>query len=273
MLPTRRHTESPTRDFDAVYKDRTYMMSFMLPQVIAFVIMRCYHVMMENEVPPSALPQLDEHDVVAIEALLIRTSRAEQVVARDREELKVINARIASNTTISIGAYEALSKVYGFVEPPEEGKNKWDLVAKVLGPARYNAAWRIGRGEPPKTLSNNTGDDHLPAQKAEADAAVGGSTVTAVGKREVSTRTAILEHLEAAGDQGTTAADLRQHLLVAHGITVHEKTPGMTLYRLFKDGLARRSGRTWYAVQQRANENEAHGGQATGASETALPAQ
>jgi hypothetical protein len=35
----------------------------------------------------------------------------------------------------------------------------------------------------------------------------------------------------------------------AFGETIHEKTVGMTLYRMSKDGLVTRDGHTWFITQ------------------------
>ena len=44
------------------------------------------------------------------------------------------------------------------------------------------------------------------------------------------------------------SADLRAHLMNIFGREVHEKTIGMTLYRLLKLGLIRREDRDWFFV-------------------------
>jgi hypothetical protein len=61
-------------------------------------------------------------------------------------------------------------------------------------------------------------------------------------------RDAVLERLRLAGDKGLKAADLRQYYENAFSAKLHEKTVGMTLYRLSKEQLVRRDGRTWYYV-------------------------
>lgn len=59
-------------------------------------------------------------------------------------------------------------------------------------------------------------------------------------------REIVLGRLQAAGDEGSKAAPIRDFLEREHGIKTHEKTVGMTLYRLLKAGLARRNGTTWF---------------------------
>jgi hypothetical protein len=213
---------------------------------------------MENDVAPPTLPELDEHDIAAIEALLIRQVRAQDATARDREEVRAINVRIAENAKITGGIYQALSAVYGFVEPEDEDKNKWDLVRQAIGPDRYSRALALARGEEPPALL---------AQMGEQSTDEGEPTDTAPKKRSIPIRAAVLEYLRGL-DGGATAREVRAHLLSAHGIETHEKTPGMTLYRLLKDGLVRRKGRTWFAVPVLdQDENEAPSGETAGASD------
>ncbi len=58
----------------------------------------------------------------------------------------------------------------------------------------------------------------------------------------------VLQRLEAAGAQGSKALPLRQYYNETYDMDIHEKTIGMTLYRLLKKGLVRRDGRTWFFV-------------------------
>lgn len=52
--------------------------------------------------------------------------------------------------------------------------------------------------------------------------------------------------LQRAGVSGAKAAPLREQFEKAYGEVIHEKTVGMTLYRLSQDGLVRRDGHTWF---------------------------
>jgi len=56
-------------------------------------------------------------------------------------------------------------------------------------------------------------------------------------------------------DVGATPTEvLREYIEAARSTKLHEKTIGMTLYRLANDGLARRDGRTWFPVSQEAKQ-------------------
>lgn len=78
-------------------------------------------------------------------------------------------------------------------------------------------------------------------------------------------RDIVLERLEAAGTEGTKAAPIREHVEAAVGQKIHEKTVGMTLYRLAQDGLAKREGLKWFFVPPSA-ETKNPGAEDTGAS-------
>lgn len=226
--------------------------------------------MQSDDDPAPALPELDETDVVAIEGILIRTIRAQDQLLTDREMVKVLNARIASNNAIRSGAYDAL-KIFGFVETPDTDSNLWDLVRHTIGTERYRRTIAFARGEELPLLAQ-MGDQSLAEEANEG--ALFGDSAEAFVVRKLPVRAAILEYLHAAGARGVKASEAKKYLADAHGITVHDKTPGMTLYRLLKDGLARREGRTWFAVAQDGNnEIEAPSGNSASASQPALAAQ
>jgi hypothetical protein len=56
----------------------------------------------------------------------------------------------------------------------------------------------------------------------------------------------LLDQLKLAGQTGCKAAPLRELFESTTGQIIHEKTVGMTLYRLLKDGLVHRNGHTWF---------------------------
>jgi hypothetical protein len=56
----------------------------------------------------------------------------------------------------------------------------------------------------------------------------------------------VLEQLREAVPAGRKAAELREYIERTYGESIHEKTVGMTLYRLSRDKLVRREGHTWF---------------------------
>ncbi len=61
-------------------------------------------------------------------------------------------------------------------------------------------------------------------------------------------REILLEQLKIAGSKGAKAATLRDYVERTYGMVTHEKTIGMTLYRLSqeKGKAVRRDGHVWF---------------------------
>lgn len=62
----------------------------------------------------------------------------------------------------------------------------------------------------------------------------------------------IIDRLTAAGEEGSKAADIRRYILNTYDTDMHEKTVGMTLYRLQKAGKVRRDGQIWFLASPEA---------------------
>lgn len=62
----------------------------------------------------------------------------------------------------------------------------------------------------------------------------------------------VLQQLEVAGPVGTKAKFIRSYIEQTLNTAIHEKTVGMYLYRLLKDGKARREGVRWFFVPSKA---------------------
>jgi hypothetical protein len=80
-------------------------------------------------------------------------------------------------------------------------------------------------------------------------------------------REVALVRLREAGGKGAKAADIREYFERTYGEVVHEKTVGMTLYRLLKARLVRRDGHTWFFGPSNA-ETKNPGGETPGLIET-----
>lgn len=57
-----------------------------------------------------------------------------------------------------------------------------------------------------------------------------------------------LDRLKAAGTEGSKAAPIQDFIERTYSTKIHEKTVGMTLYRLLKTGKVRREGHLWFFV-------------------------
>ncbi|MBI5261632.1 MAG: hypothetical protein HY852_07425 [Bradyrhizobium sp.] len=58
----------------------------------------------------------------------------------------------------------------------------------------------------------------------------------------------LLDRLQEAGEKGSKASPMRQFIEDKYRIKIHDKTVGMTLYRMLTKGLVRREGHTWFFV-------------------------
>jgi hypothetical protein len=67
----------------------------------------------------------------------------------------------------------------------------------------------------------------------------------------------ILERLREAGEKGQKAANIRQFISKTYSTEIHEKTVGMTLYRLLKRKDVRRNGHTWFIAPKAMNPGAA----------------
>jgi hypothetical protein len=66
------------------------------------------------------------------------------------------------------------------------------------------------------------------------------------GTKAPKVREVALDRLQASGDRGQKAADIRKFVEQAYPVKLHEKTVGMTLYRLSKENLVHRKGQVWF---------------------------
>ena len=62
----------------------------------------------------------------------------------------------------------------------------------------------------------------------------------------------ILERLKVASAEGSKAAEIRRYIFKTYKADIHEKTVGMTLYRLQKEGVVRREGHVWFLASSEA---------------------
>lgn len=209
------------------------------------------------------VPLLDDHDRAGVLALLIRSIRIDDQLDADRSAAQELNARIAANTLARSKTITAFS-VFGF----DTGDELWDSVWEALGESDYAKAIALARGQALPLLEQisdaggeigSDGKNSRPSGKLNERAGQGAPPKI---------KDAILDYVRAVGSAGTTAKEVRQHLVDAYRISVHEKTPGMTLYRLLKDGLVTREGRNWFATMQGGKENEAPTAKPSNASET-----
>jgi hypothetical protein len=194
--------------------------------------------MMSDNANPESLPVLDENDIAAVLGLLIRVMRLDDENKRDKELVAELQAALTERAPVRARFVSAIG-AFGFdMTTP----GTWDRVKAAIGPDKYSAAREIAAGP-----STNAKHGIELGQTAISTPSFDGADQPApkIGDK-------ILAFLRSRQERGAEVADIKTHLLNSYAITTHEKTPGMTLYRLSKAGLVRRDGRTWFAVD--ANE-------------------
>jgi hypothetical protein len=67
----------------------------------------------------------------------------------------------------------------------------------------------------------------------------------------------VLDCLLLVGERGSKAAPIQEYIESTYDTKIHEKTVGMTLYRLLKKGRVRRNGHTWFFVPEIAVPDQA----------------
>ncbi len=137
----------------------------------------------------------------------------------DKEQKAEMNRRY------NAAYFRALRKAKGL---PEE-----DLLARVAAPE--------GKTEPePKTETSGEteAEKKIPSNDAERQD----------DEAPRSIKDFVLAALSQAGEEGAKAAAIREKFEAASGASIHEKTIGMTLWRLSREGLVRRDGHTWFSV-------------------------
>jgi hypothetical protein len=177
-----------------------------------------------------------EQDKSALLALVTRFVRAFDARKRHQDQKAELERAILADSLILQNLRVAMS-VFG-VDTTAKGWS--EAVRLAAGTDAFDKALLAG-GRPPAVHYAGIGGPQKTASYAgEADAS---KTV----------RDQVLALLNEAGSAGTTATALRKAIEASRDDPLHYKTVGMTLYRLSQDGLARREGRTWFAVPETAN--------------------
>ncbi len=186
---------------------------------------------------------LREDEKAAVMALLIKQVEAQEAEKRGEDALAQAKAIIETSKTVRTNVRAALA-VFGFDMKQEK---PWSQVRDALGPELYSRAIRIGEGEEPlqsiqDLLRGQVRDEFWESDDEEEEASPSDPTPPNV-------RSIVLQQLETAGMTGLHASEIKDYLS-NQGVETHEKTVGMTLYRLSKEGLARRERRTWFFVPE-----------------------
>lgn len=192
------------------------------------------------------LPVLDEHDIAAVVGLLIRLMRTDYANQRDREKIEELQAAVAKRSGLR-PKYVAAVGAFGF---DTAASGVWDNVRAAIGHEAYSRAWVIATtsslikaGEAPQE-----GNSEGAQIKDHSSDGSGDEPRNEAAHVSPKISEAILAYLRSIQSRGAHVGEIKRHLFDTYGIETHEKTPGMTLYRLSKEGVVRRDGRLWFAV-------------------------
>ncbi|TPJ30937.1 hypothetical protein [Mesorhizobium sp. B2-7-2] len=196
--------------------------------------------------------ELREHEKAAVFSILVRQVEAQEAKAAAEKQIAECTERAAEAQAIIANVRPALS-VFGF---DTSAPKLWDLVKAAIGNEAYLRAFRVARGEEERTqtvAAGKSGDEHEyeetgdEGETDENEAEMENETDNIEESEAPKIKDVVIERLRQSGEQGARLSEIKE-FVTAQGIPMHEKTVGMTLYRLSKDGLTRRAGRTWYYI-------------------------
>jgi hypothetical protein len=212
--------------------------------------------------PPAPRPDaLEEHEVAGVVSILIKTIIYDDRIRENARLVETLNATLAADRLNRAKGANALS-IYGF--DPQHPKI-WATVREVIGNDRYNQAIGTAQGLPTPIAKEPPREDVEDGVDPSQSGASGEGEVGSSASMTPKISDAILAFLKDQGRQGAKVAAVKEHLSKAYGIETHEKTPGMTLYRLFKGGKVSRDGRIWFYVDpSNSGKTEDPGGETPG---------
>jgi hypothetical protein len=176
---------------------------------------------------------LSAAELSAMDLLIVKYMEVWQANQQDLKTKAEVDARLAGYPAQYQQFFGAFS-LFGF-HPDKEG---WIPVRKAMGEAAYaRCLAKFGR-VPEATPDHKSNKTEMPLLQ---------STV-APEDNDAPIRELVLRRLKGS-PEGLKASQLREYIEALRKTRLHEKTIGMTLYRLSQDGRARRDGRTWFYVE------------------------
>jgi hypothetical protein len=175
---------------------------------------------------------LDDRDKLVLERVAVRVQLLEML--KKEETLRRALRDLA-----------AAGRVFNQVVAVPLADSDYDsepALKKAMEELRRGKPWEPGKSRPHKKGPDGQYGPQIDAPSLdETQTSIGASTAESLRIRD-----RILSYLESKYPSGCLARELREHLLNSFGIETHEKTVGMTLYRLSKQNLVTRDGRTWF---------------------------
>ena len=186
-----------------------------------------------RKIPQAIDPQmvtmlLRKRDALLEERTDIRAQRA-KLAQRDRE----IDRDLAD--------CQAAGRVFGVaVELPKDEPDGDDNFLRHI----RNAQFKIGSA------------DWMPAPlrlQTTAKSITSGAKAVATKAEMPRVSDIVLDRLKEAAAKGSKAAPIQAYIENTYGTKIYDKTVGMTLYRLQKDGFVIRRGHTWFIADKAVN--------------------
>lgn len=187
---------------------------------------------------------LREFEKEGLFAIFVRALEAQK--ARDDAKRTMEEAgRAYKESDLRLASAKSALEVFGF---NSRDKDAWKQVRAALGKERVEEGRRLA-GCSPKADVPPIPEVELAGQPAPFDSLLGEEVNHDRDRieNEGNIKTLVLSCLKKAGDEGVKASEIKEKLR-SDEIEMHDKTVGMTLYRLSKDGLSRREGRLWFAT-------------------------
>jgi hypothetical protein len=199
-------------------------------------------------------PNLDDSDKALVAGLLRRTAKSQHI----RDEAKRIGGEIEKIRLDASQINSSTRKAFSAFGFKAEG-DIWPAVKAAIGSVAWDDAVQsgfvAGRESPELKAISNLLAPTKPALGPPNPAV--NSPEQEVMKPESGhkkdmppVREVVLGELERAGELGLKASDIRRFILHEYNRDLHEKTVGMTLYRLSQQGRVSRDGRIWLFVPQ-----------------------
>jgi hypothetical protein len=215
------------------------------------------------------MPTLDDEDIATAVALMVRLVRVQNERNRVGEIKKEVDEKYVAINLQWNRCRDALA-ILGF---DTSSKDIWSDIKAAIGMPNWNAAFERAKASPlpltpilavmppipppppPVSPGNEEWDDGEPDELTD-------TAFEGVEEPPQSVREFVIEALKTHGQKGTKAADIRAAYESARGMKLHDKTIGMTLYRLSKEEppLARREGRIWFFVEPNGGTKNPGGG-------------
>jgi hypothetical protein len=205
------------------------------------------------------MPTLDEDDKATAIALMVRLLRIQSERDRLQEIKKEVDEKSAASQLQWTRCRDAFA-ILGF-DTSHTNKELWNEIKAAISPQEWNAAFERAKAKPipqvpitsalppPRPLpppwvgktEEKTEDEAEPEELTDF-------SFEGVEEPPQSVREFVLDALKTKAAEGARAAEIRTSYEAARNTKLHDKTIGMTLYRLSKDNLVRRDGRTWFYV-------------------------